>query len=280
VGRINLIDAMGVEFKASKRWLSRALGLNLLLYIIALTGIFGTGWVTKGAAIAAIVTQIIAFAASVFMGKSYALGEKIRRLAMLKDSLGIEPSAQDVTTIAIHVGFPDSSGRSFVGEYYASTVPAGQKRLLEVLDECAFWTAQGASKCRSFLIAGVAVASTMVLISFIVAVQAGVSNDKAVKVFISTVSFIALGDLGSLAMKFSSLASSANSVLIQCEGLAWSPDLKEHPLITTGEYNCALASAGTPVPTWIYKRYQADWNEAYEERRSTLFGTHDGGAKA
>jgi hypothetical protein len=272
VGRINLIDAMGVEFKASKRWLAAALWMNLLLYIIALTGIFSSGWMTKAAAIGAIVIQTVAFAASVFMGKRYSLGEKIRRVAMLKHSLGIEPSVQDVTTIATEVGFPDSSGRSFVGDYYASSAPVGQNRLLEILDECAYWTAQGALKTRNFLIAGVVVAGMVVLLSFIVVVQAGLSNEKVVKVFISTVSFIALGDLGSLAMKFSYLSGVANSVLTQCEGLARSPELDKQPLITTGEYNCVLASAGTPVPNWIYKRYQADWNEAYEERRSALFG--------
>jgi hypothetical protein len=272
VATTNLIDAVTVEFEASKRWLSFVLYLNLLLYFIALIGIFGSGWFTKGAAIAALVTQGVAFLCRVFMGKSYSLGEKVRRLAMLKDGLGIEPSAQDVTTIATRLGFPDSSGRSFVGEYYASAAPRGQKRLLEILDECSYWTAQGARVTRNYLALGLAVAFSVVSLAFVISVQAGVSNDKVVKVFISTVGFVAVGELASLLLKFDSLSKTANHVLADCAFLANAPELNAQPLIEAGEYNCALASAGTPVPTWIYKQNQAHWNAAYDERRRVLFG--------
>lgn len=276
VPETNLIDAMGIEFRTSKRWLSRLLTAQVLLYVITVVGTLGVGWTTKSAAIAALVVQAAAFACRVLMGKSYSLGEKIRRLAMLKDGLGIEPSAQDVTTIATRLGFPDGSGRSFVGEYYASKASHGQTRLFEILDECAYWTAQGAGVTRNYLGVGLGVAFFVVLFALLVSLQAGVSNDKAVKVFISTFAFIALGDLASLFLKFHSLAKSANDMLSRCASLAKTTQLDNQPLIEAGEYNCALASAGTPIPNWVYKRKQSHWNAVYEARRASLFSDREG----
>ena len=276
MGNLNLIDAMGLEFGSGKRWLRRALIANGCLYVVALLGIFGSGWMTKTAAVLTLVVQGAVFLCRSRMSKSYGLGEKIRRLAMFRDGLGIEPSAKDITIVATRLGFPDSRGRSFVGDYYAATAPVGQKRLLQIIDECVYWTAQGAEETRKFLLTCLVLASALVLMAFVISVQAGISNEKTVKVFISTVSVIAVGELAGLVTRFSSLSKVADEMLLRAEGLFQKSQIGEQPLILAGEYNCALASAGTPIPTWIYRRNQDRWNAAYAERRRSLQGEAQG----
>src|SRR6266516_327633 len=138
---MNLIEAMRTEYGKSKFWWYWSIGVSLALYPLAVLSVFySNGWEAKSFGIIAFLMQLLLFTFRVFMGRHLSLGEQIRRLAMLKDGLGIEPYKFQLAKLQERMGKTKSGEPAYIGSYYESALPVGPKRLLEITAESAFFT--------------------------------------------------------------------------------------------------------------------------------------------
>lgn len=268
---MNLIDAMRTEYARSKNWLRWAFIVSAGLYLMTLgSALCTTGWQAKALGVIAGVAQIALFAFRYWSGSHFSLGEEIRRLAMLQDGLGIRPPEIQIAKLRERVGKSQVVEPDYLGPYYESRLPAGPKRLLEIIEESAFFTHSLARTTATVLWITVCIGLFIVVISFVVFVQAGIPRsalEAAAKIVVISMTFWAAGDLASMALRFGSLARASERVLDRCPNLlAQKDDVQDEAHIIIGEYNCAVIQAPS-IPTVIYRWRQDTLNEAWRNRR-------------
>lgn len=262
---LNLINAMTTEFDESKRWLGWMLYAYVAIYVVTLLGTFFGGRFSGMMGIVLLAIQIAVYFMRRKASTRFHDGERIKRMAMLQDGLGIQPSPGEITRICARLGFPDDSKRHFVGSYYSASAPAGNLRLLQIIDECSFWTSQCAKATAEKLLAALVAAAGAVVLAILFCLEFGFTGTSVVKVFITTVSFVAAGELMTMFFKFRGLSSSAESVMNTCEARLRSQS-GDDALMLFNEYNCALSAAGLPIPHLVYAANQEKWNAAYAAR--------------
>src|SRR5258708_6920869 len=148
---MNFLEAMNVEYGLSKRWLSGSLILTAFFYVCLIAGAFTSGPWTKWMTFAAFVVQLSIVGARIRSGTHYSLGESVRRPAMLQNGLGTKPSPVQFAKIVAKYGISFSGEPITFGKYYESKVEPGARRLLEITEECAFWTGELADRMAAFL---------------------------------------------------------------------------------------------------------------------------------
>jgi hypothetical protein len=269
---MNLIEAMRTEYGKSKFWWGWSLVLGLALYPLAVLSVFySDGLVAKSFGIIAFLMQLLLFTFRVCMGRHLSLGEQIRRLAMLKDGLGIEPSKYQLAKLQERMGKPKSSQPAYIGPYYDSTLPVGPKRLLEITAESSFFTHALARTSACIFMVISALGISIVFIGLIIVIQAGLSQtmlEAVAKTAVISMAFWATGDFALTALRFSSLARTAEKVFDLCGRLlAQETDSRDEAHIAATEYNCAVTQA-PPIPGPIYRWRQDRLNEAWRRHRT------------
>jgi hypothetical protein len=215
--------------------------------------------------------QLLLFTFRVFMGRHLSLGEQIRRLAMLKDGLGIEPSKFQLAKLQERMGKTKSSEPAYIGSYYESALPVGPKRLLEITAESAFFTSALARTSACIFMVISAVGISIVFIGLIIIIQTGLSQtmlEAVAKTAVISMAFWATGDLALTAFRFYSLAHVSEKVFDQCGRLlSQDTDSRDDAHITVAEYNCAVNQA-PPIPGVVYWWRQDSLNDAWRRHRS------------
>jgi hypothetical protein len=184
---------------------------------------------------------------------------------MLHDGLGTEIPLLQTAVLQELVGETQASD---VGTpYYSSKLPKGPRRLVEITAESAFFSRSIAR--RAALILG-SVSATAVLIltfSFIVVVQAGISQSRlevVSRIMILGVTFWATDELVSMALKYRALRQSCEAVLERCSGLLSQVNLSsDEAHAALGEYTSAIAHA-PPLPRTIYHHIKDRLSRAWE----------------
>jgi hypothetical protein len=271
---MNLVDAMGSDFAAAKKWAMRNLVTGAAIYVVSLTVVVLPPGADKLVAILVLLAQVFTIYARAKTDEFYSCGETIRRAAMLQDGLGIQPSALVIADLCARLCLPESGKPTYLGSYYASPSPTGPKRLAEILLESAFWTKNLSRKAEQIMWWVIAVTTTLIVCIAIVFLLWGSSQgtrlEDIAKILVISLGFWTLGDWAVLALKYRTLAQATEPILSSTEKLVQSDDPNSNEaLILLGEYNAALA-CGPIIPQRVYEHYQNRFNKAWSAGYSSL----------
>jgi len=215
--------------------------------------------------VALLIIQIAAFYFRELSIKRYSFGERVRRLAMLKDGLDVRIS--DIECKRLLKGMKDSNIKEppYIGHYYDSELPKGPARLLDILTESCFYTESIAHQSFKILIA-ISSLSIFGIIIIILIVANAYTNQllfNIVLVSLPLLSFWAAGDIVNMALRFMDLHKSCSYILLKCDELQKSNSIIiDEIMCLVDEYNCAL-SASLPLPTKFYKADQEELNNLW-----------------
>jgi hypothetical protein len=270
---MNLLDLMSVEYRRSRRALYASLGFNCLLYFIVLGDALSEHRFSEMFAVFAFVLQIASVALKYGCSRRYESAEEIRRIAVLKDGLGIEPSELSKAEIVSRVGTVPTPGRIFVGSYFASEKAPGVPRFLDDLSESAFWTCEVAQSAARVLLALLLLGSVVSVFSLLGVLNAGLPVTKlkiGAEVFVVTLAFVVTGELLLLSLDYFALSQKARRVMTSAFTLLESNVVeRDAAILLFGEYNCAL-SATPALPTFLYGLLQTKLNAAWSARKAAL----------
>ncbi|MBI4428209.1 MAG: hypothetical protein HY562_03735 [Ignavibacteriales bacterium] len=265
----DLIQLMRQQFASSKRWLRYSILCNLGVVLISFLS--SVDPIEQKSAIVPILllfAQMIAFGLREKSMHDFSLAERIRRLSLLQDGLKIRLSNLQLKRIASR-GNKSTEEPPYIGTYYASRLPQGPERLLEILSESCFYTehiAGRAFKILTSLALGSCVAVIFLILSLVNLDADAVVLKTFTMVTVPFLSFWATGDLTYMALRFRELRKECSLILDKCEELdkAKRHDLTEI-LLLVDDYNCSLASS-LPLPTRFYEADKADLNELWSAR--------------
>jgi hypothetical protein len=271
---MNLTDAMRAHYSNSGWLLYRlALPITIAVYIAALiTAAPLPNWAAGVLALLALVAQIAVFLIRVLAMDSNDVAEGIRRTAMLKDGLGVEPSPVQLAKLQERTAMQATNQQLQKDPYYNSPEPVSLRRLLDITAECAFFTSSLARRLWK-IFGGIAIAGFLTpVIAILAVVLLGAGEpvlEIGAKAVLATVAFFAAGDIAMMAVQFYQLARDADRVLDHCEGALRGDghNLDSEALTAFDEYNCAVGKA-PPVPAWIYNRNRERLNAAWAQKQA------------
>ncbi len=262
---------MGLEYSRSKSWLNWTLGLSFAILAMTILSIYmlpGDG--PKVLGFMAALFQIFLFFSRHLSKYHFGLAEQIRRLAMLHDGLGINPSEDQIASIWQKVGNPQDAKPAYLSPYYESQSPKGHKRLLEITRESAFFSGSLANSSSIVFWTLAGLGFLVSALSFIALVQTGASLstlETTSKAVVASMVFWVTGDLAAMAWQFKILAQTSERIQTQCANLLLkSENINDATHTIVGEYNCAVVQA-PPIPEWIYKWRKNVLNEAWKNRQ-------------
>ncbi|MFO0795514.1 MAG: hypothetical protein U0586_15790 [Candidatus Brocadiaceae bacterium] len=86
-----------------------------------------------------LIIPVIIFLVREKASSSYNRAEKIRRLLLLVDGLGIEPPKLEIAQLRVELGSIDNQEPLYIPPYYDSPLQAGFNRLADIIAESAFF---------------------------------------------------------------------------------------------------------------------------------------------
>lgn len=230
--------------------------------------------------LAAILLPLVTFYLKEKAGAYYSLGERMRRLILIKDALGRQPSASELVDISSDSTTLPSLSPKPLGDYYDSPLPKGHQRLAHIVEESAPYTRKVAAVAASVFgaLTVVGLISTFLVIwlglettrlSLVESPQEGIEKTAQLgKLITVLLPFFVTGTFASLWRSFSSLSESARKTFEKCDALRQRGDVELlDVLIAVGSYNCALAKA-PPLPTFIYWLLRNRIGRAWAEHMS------------
>jgi hypothetical protein len=268
---MNFLDLMGIEYRKSRRALYLALFCGGAVYAVVLVDTLLRHSHSEPLALAAFIFQAAGILLKHRSSSHYASAEEIRRIAVLKDGLGIEPSELEKADIVSRCGASPPPGRMHFGKYFASEKPAGTARLLEDIEESAFWTNHIASATSKAAFALVVVGSAISVFAIIGLITAGASSDTlkiTAEAVVVTLGFVVTGEFLVLSLDYRALSErAARKVTSSSAQLSSGATNREAAILLFGEYNCALAGSA-PLPTFMYSVLHRKLNTAWAARRA------------
>jgi hypothetical protein len=271
---MNLLDAMNCEYLLSKRWLLATIILTGVFSVCSLVGSLGSSKLSRWLAVITFIIQVLIVLSRRRSDTHYQLSEVVRRPAMLLAGLGRQPSDIETREIAARLGVSGQENRIDAETYYASKSPSGPQRLVEIVEESSFWTADLARHTANLLGIAFKVALFLSFVALYGAIYAGVTSnfsDAAGKILLAFATFYFASDTTQTERKYCDLAETSRRVAEQCGAVKtkFGSELLQEALILADEYNCALASAPV-IPEMIYRWYRDRLNAAWVAKREPL----------
>lgn len=270
----NVENLKTVQFEVAKRW--------LLLSTICSTGVFVAGiavlFVDQWSVLLALVTGLLGALSAYFGWQSDAMREKaeltLRKFEMY-DGLGWGISRREINNLLASA--PKSVVAAVespeVKTFYASTTGKGPTRLLENLEESAWWSKHQANEMARWVGLLSALIAILGLVILGVAFQTGVGQtavDSIAQVAISIVMFMFSGGYVRLAFDYRGFALAAKEVEMKAEQLRKSPPIEETEAIKLKQ-DYQLARSGAPLlPEWNYNRMKNRLNALWAQRDATV----------
>lgn len=261
---MELTEAMAEEYGHSKKWFKRTHVANLALLTLALAVLLTGDHVALG--IAAFVVPLFLFFTRFEYTHHYEIAEKMRRLLLLMDSLGVEPSQAELAQFWAETGRGRVKTVAFVRPYYDSKRPIGFNRLAENVGESAYFTkylsrAAAATFALFSCLGIILVVLLLVTVSWL-KIEAG---DLYSRVFVTTAVFFSTGDFCWIALQFFRLHSSCHTILTRAGKMNDENDIRpEDAYRLMQDYNCALIQA-LPIPEFFYGKRIGKLNRAWRQ---------------
>ncbi len=269
---LDLIGAMQAEYARSKRWGNVSTWLAVLASVVAIVTLLlrADVW-TMALGSLALVFPVASFVAREIHAIFHARAEQIRRILLLADGLGKQPSPVTLANLQVEAGNARVTEPPYLPPYYNSSLPPGPSRLADIAEESAFFTHHLAAGFAKILFRSLLIIGTSLFLILWLALQLE-SPVQVRSIIAKTVAgVVLLGTTGGflrLFLRFQSLSRSTKPLIDELEGLrlAASPSLAD-VLRAVGEYNCSVLTA-PPIPRWVYSRMRDQLNAAWREHRS------------
>ena len=271
---LNLVDAMQIKYAAAKRLQRVALIFALLILVAgALARIPAlsawAGWIAAAVFGLQILAFILKQIASDFAGE----GEEIRRMAMLKDGLGVVPPKCRVAQVRLSIHGKKNSEPAYMGPYHDSDLPVGPQRLIDITTECAFFTAGNTRYFANIIGCVVLVGAVLTVLAFVGFVSS--SDDvKTIhdvsKVFIASMVFWVTGEAVGMYRTLHGVAGACDKILETGERQLEQPADPQSDSTTAtalfADYNAAVVKSPL-IPAWIYSLRRDSMNEVWLARK-------------
>lgn len=197
----------------------------------------------------------------------YGIGERARRLQVLYDGLGREPtSAEQLELTVVAPGSKGGEPEPLESEF-ASPLKVGPQRLAHIVQEAAYYTrslAEVAAKCYLALTT-VSIVATVFVIWFLLQVPIGdaILSKQLAKVASMLLIFFAAGSFAEKWRSFDGLWRTALSTFEKCDALRKADSAPElSVLLAVSAYDIALSRAPA-IPTFIYKQGREKLHKAW-----------------
>jgi hypothetical protein len=253
---MNLLDLMSVEYRRSRSALYGSLIAGAVVYGLVLVDVVTSHSISRWLAPSALALQILALLLKQRSSIRYGAAEEIRRLMVLEEGLGVEPSQIVIAEIVARSGNASPPKRVHVGKYFASEEPPGVARLLEHVEESSFWTHHIASFAGNLAFGLVIIGVGISLWALVAFINAGVSASAlqaAAEAVVATLGFVVAGDFLVLSLEYRQLGQDARRTMGEASGQSESGKMdRESAILLFGEYNCNL-SGSPPLPSFFYK---------------------------
>ena len=259
-------EIMQCEFATAKTWLRSVIISQWILIIIASIAII----TNKGSHIivvfATFIGPLLVLLFKEIGNHYYQKGEKIRRLFLLQQGLGVEPSETELFNLYAYAADKETTEPKPIGNYYGSNYTAGFPKLVHNLQESAFWTA---AQARLAMFVHYGLGSLGILISILLAIfwvykGGGYANADHAKLFATLLLFFVAQTEIPIARSFQSLSKTANDVVTTTSYLRKKKEIDCVDVIKIiSTYDSALAKA-LPLPGYTYKFLQEKLNNAWD----------------
>lgn len=283
--RMTLREHMSAEFGAAKTCWAVIVLMQLTLTLGSAGSLFISSrriLLTTG------VLLLIIPVTTLFLKRSaeahYRKGEVCRRLYMLEDSLGRKSGATDLLIIKSEAtAIPSLDPRS-VGRYFNSPSPRGLQRLVENLEESAFYTRRLARLATNAYATATVMGVLAAMVVLWLGVQMvpangsgiGVDAERFARAFCELFAFFSAGVLAEIWSSYSELSESADRTFQDCDSLRKGNGSFDEidVLWVANSYDVALAKA-MPIPGVFQRLYGRKLERAWSE----VFRTPGRGAK-
>lgn len=266
-----LIKAMNTVYDKSKFWLGFNLTTAFLTAALAITATFfnevssSFGFVFFGVAL-----QLAAVGSRYRSDSLYDLGEEIRIALTQLDGLGHSIPQLSWLIIREKVGnFQNLPAAPTLGNYYDSKEPPGPGRLIEIIQESAFWTSTLTRKASLayFILSVAGIALTFAVIVYAATALNDIELIRRVGIAVPTAfTFWATSDLFALALGYHKLHKSTGKISEQASALSALPSIDPtEALLLFSDYNRALA-CGPVIPRWIFSIKQLEIHSLWASR--------------
>lgn len=268
--KLNLIDAMSCEYRRGKKWWNSGLYLKCILLLTSIVAVYATGRIIMIVGFATLIIPIAALLVNLKASGHYSRAEKMRRLLLLIDGLGIEAPKLELAQLEFEIGKFDKAKPLYTPPYYDSPLSAGPQRLSDIIAESAFFT-KNLSESSAKLFGGIAFIGVLLIASFMYfLIQSNISQTAgqlSAKIITMMIVFFVAGDFVLYCLKFSELSKTSENVLVKCDKLRNGQDINIQDVISImDDYNCALIKS-PPIPDFIYKMKLNTLNEAWRNHR-------------
>jgi hypothetical protein len=266
----SLLALSRAETEEAKRLFQLHLYAHAAALILGIPAIFVSGVATYVLAVAALISEAVAWTLRKTGSERQEQGEKARRRALLMEAYDDTTEPIDVTDL--RHGFSNRAERAAIDHedpsYWSTTAPVGPKRLVEQLQESAYYskhlyreTAKDATKI-SVALGAVAIA----LLLATVLVDSDAARLAVTRIVVVFLAFLITVDGVTLALAWGSAAQQAGNVdrrLERCD-----PDGSEAVLAIWGDYSVATATA-PPIPTPVYGKHKERLEQEWADRQRT-----------
>jgi len=270
--KINLEKLMQSQFDAAKSSLNLATTFGIIVLLINILVTF----------VSAISTYLVIVVAGftilnmIFQWRSDKLrgtAEATLRKFDLHNGLGWEISSREITNLLASAPNSVKKAARSTEEYtyFASTQDKGPVRLLENLEESAWWTWNQAKRMSKYVGVFGVVILVIAFLTLIVALQntpSQTSADNIAKITIVVIVFIFSGGYIRLAFDYNLLFHSAKEIENQAHRLRQEPNISEIEAIKLLHDYQIIRANGPLFPSWLWRMVRTELNELWQTRLS------------
>ena len=265
-----LLGLQRAEFQKAaglQTWLGR---IQVFIALGGVAGVFITQPIaTYATAIVSLILAVVYAWISVSYRSSRSLAEQVRRATLLAGGLGIQISPAERRDILTRFSVNEDEGRRYEDpNYFASRADLGPRRLTEMLEESAFWSAdlyrESAKRSWRWFIGFIVAAVCMLLVLPLISGPGWIDGARVICVML--VLFVSNEALGTT-LAYQDAAEATGDVVSRLQRVKADGYRQEDLLLILGDYNAAVE--GAPMhPEGLYEERKGRLNELWAQHIS------------
>lgn len=272
-----MTDPIEMEMRATyarcKRYWTLVMGLWAVAAVVASASVAPLPQPLPQAAIVlAFVCTVATYALRWRADAIYQTAECLRRNRLLADGLGEEADPSDLARIRSRASQDPGAGPAPIGAYYTSAQAIGWRRVLDNVQESAFYTHDLATFAWQACAAIVActVLGAVIVMFVTQNLPMATSSVRVVgSVTLGVVTAVVGGSIADVGRAYLMLSRAAEACFERAKVLLASNDLSERDAITAmAAYEAAVANA-PPIPTFVYMRMRSRLDGLWASVRSS-----------
>lgn len=269
-----LLALSRAEFELVNRLHRYRLAAHVITLVVSAGALFVREPIAYVCSVAAFVTEAIAYVVRQMASERQSHASEAMRRARLMDALG--HTAEPLDLADIRAGFSKRTEKAASGHedpsYYATTASVGPKRLVEILQESAFWSKHlyEAASVRGLILWSavlVVVLGTIVFGMPFFSPNLLLNLARAAALFLA---FVSATDGLTRALEWRSAAKRTGCVDRRLEHVSGA---EQEPLLAVFADYSVITAAAPPIPPSIYKAERTRLNELWRDRKNNQPGT-------